>query len=281
MSADAVTEILGLGILAPAAIALGVCWLSNRLLPAAAAARLSVTLGFVAGFVIGYLLLPEWAAVRPSRHWHWLSWIAIAAGFTGVLGICVPRTVKWFLIAATSLAAAWFLVPTWASLSPPRPVWLLALATGFSLLVGLAEPLPPRIGGRRTLGLVSITAAGVALTIAACISLTYARIAGLAACALAGVWGAAWLRRCEDDIAVRAAVPAIQIVLAGIAFVACIEPDPPQYGLLLPPAAILGVWVGELRPLQKLAGRKRMAMHLASVVIPLLVAAAVSHARLL
>lgn len=281
MSADAVTEILGLGILAPAAIALGICWLSNRLLPAAAAARLYVTLGFVAGFVIGYVLLPEWAAVRPSRHWHWLPWIAIAAGVTGSMGVHAARYVKWFLIVATSAGAAWFLVPTWSSLSPPRPVWLVALSAGLSLLIGFTEPLPPRVGGRQSLCLLSITAAGVALTIAACISLTYARIAGLAACALAGVWGAAWLRRTDDDVAVRAAVPAVQIVLAGIAFIACIEPDPPQYGLLLPPAAILGVWVGELRPLRKLAGRKQMAMHLASVVIPLLVAAAVSYARLL
>lgn len=281
MSADAVTEILGLGVLAPAAIALGSCWLSSKVLPEAAASRLSVVLGFVAGFVIGYVLLPEWAEVRPSRHWHWLPWIAIAAGVTGALGVRAPSYVKWFLIVATSVAAAWFLVPTWSSLSPPRPVWLIALSAGLLVLINLTEPLPPRIGGKLFLGLLSITAAGVALTIAACISLTYARIAGLAACALAGVSAAAWLRRSDNDIAVRAAVPAIQVVVGGIAFVACIEPDPPQYGLLLLPAAPLGLWVAELRSLRQLAGRKRMAVQLASVAIPLLFAAAVSYARLL
>jgi hypothetical protein len=76
-------------------------------------------------------------------------------------------------------------------------------------------------------------------------------------------------------------VPAIQIAIGGIAFVACIEPDPPQYGLLLLPAAPLGVWVGELQSLRKLSSRRRRAVQLASVAIPLLVAAAVSYARLL
>jgi len=279
MSVDAVTEILGLGVLAPAAIALVTYWLSVSLLPAAISSRISVALGFLAGFVLGYVLLPEWAAVRPSRHWHWLPWIAIVAGFMGALAVRAPRLVAWCLIVAASGVAAWFLVPTWVSLSPPRPVWLIALGTGLSLLIGLTAPLPPRIGGRLTLGLLSLTAAGVALTIAACISLTYARIAGLAACALVGVWAAAWLRRSDDDGAVRAALPAIQIAIAGIAFVACIEPDPPQYGLLLLPAAPLGVWVGELRSLRSLSGRRRRAVQLASVAIPLVFAAAVSYAR--
>jgi MFS family permease len=281
MSADAVTEILGLGVLAPAAIALVTCWLSVSVLPAAVSSRVSVALGFLAGFVAGYILLPEWAELRPSRHWHWLPWISLAAGVTGVLGFCAPRTIKWVLVVATTIVAAWFLVPTWASLSPPRPIWLTGLSAGLLLLIGLSEPLPTRIGGRLALGLLGITAAAVALTIAACISLTYARIAGLAACALAGVWAAVWLRRTDSDLAVRAAVPAIQVAVGGVAFVACIEPDPPQYCLLLLPAATLGVWLGEQRSLRKLAGRKRMAVQLASVLAVLLVAAVVSYARLL
>src|SRR5688572_25919320 len=98
MSADAVTEILGLEVLAPAAIALITCWLSVSVLPSAVSSRISVVLGFVAGFVAGYVLLPEWAELRPSRHWHWLPWISLAAGVAGTLGVRAPRFVRWFLI---------------------------------------------------------------------------------------------------------------------------------------------------------------------------------------
>jgi len=281
MQADAITEMIGGGVLAPAAIALGVYWLASRLLPGNAASRFPVVIGLLAGFVSGYVLLPEWAALKPARHWHWLPWLGLVAGFTGGIGVRAGPLSRWLLFLATSVAAAWLLVPTWPNLDPPRFIWLIALSAGLCVLIGLTDSLPPRFGGRLVLGLLSITAVAVAVTIAACVSVTYARIAGVAACSLGGVWGAACLRRRDDELAVRAAVPAACIIVGGIAFVACVESERPQYGLLLLPAAPLGLWICQTRTLRQLSGRTATALRIACVAIPLLAAAAVSYARIL
>lgn len=279
MNADAILEMVGAGVLAPAIASLGIYWLSSSLLSKAAAARSAVGIGFVAGFVIGYLLLPDWAELIPSRHWHWLPWLGLAGGVTGSIGVCAAPPKRWLLMLATSVAAAWFLVPTWPSLDPPRFIWLVALSVGLVLLIGLMDPLPPRIGGRLFLGMLSIAAVALAAMIAACVSVTYARIAGVAACSLVGVWGGTYLRQSDDEIAVRAAIPASLIVVGGIAFVACVESERPQYGLLLLPACPLGLWIS--RSIRQLSGRRATVLRIASVVIPLLVAAAVSYARVL
>lgn len=279
MQADAILAIGG-GILAPAVIALGGDWLLSRLLPEPAASRYPVVVGLLAGFVIGYLLLPDWAAVVPSRHWHWFPWLGLAAGFTGSMGVRAGPVGRWLLIIAMCVAAACFLVPTWASLDPPRFAWLITFSAGLCGLIGLTDPLPPRIGGRLFLGLLSVTAAAVALMIAACVSVTYARIAGVAACSLSGVWAAACLKATDDESAVRAALPAIWTIVGGIAFVACIESERPQYGLLLLPIAPLGLWLCQTPALRRLSGRKAVLLRVGCVLIPLLAAAGVAYARI-
>lgn len=281
MLADSITEMIGAGVLAPAAVAFGVYWLASRLLPAAAASRYPIALALVSGFVVGYCLLHGNAAVVPSRHWHWLPWLGLAAGVTGCLAIHAGKVVRWLLMLATCGAAAWFLVPTWSSLEPPRVVWLIALTAGLCILVGLTDPLPTRFGGRPVLFLLGLTAAVVAATIAATISLTYGQIAGLAACALGGVWTGMRIKGRDDEAAVRAAVPAALILIGGSAFVGCIEPDPPNYGLLLLPAAPLGLWLCQIPAVRRLTGRTATVVQIASVVIPLIAAAAVAYARIL
>jgi hypothetical protein len=274
------TEMIGAGVFAPAAIGLAVYLLLSRLLPDRAS-RLLVVVALLAGFLTGYLLLHEWTVLKPARHWHWLPWMGVVAGFTGSLGLRAAAPIRWMLMLATSVAAAWFLVPTWADLDPPRVVWLIAVSAGLWLLIALTDPLPPRIGGRLVLGLLGLTAATVAVMIAACVSVSYAQVAGLAACALGGVWGGICLRGRDDELAVRAAIPAAVILVGGIAFVACIETEPPQYGLLLLPAALLGLWICRLPALSRLTGRKATLLRIASVVILLLAAAGVSYARVL
>ncbi|MFO1095960.1 MAG: hypothetical protein U0992_22035 [Planctomycetaceae bacterium] len=281
MLADSITEMIGAGVLAPAAIALGVYWLASRLLPAAAASRDPIALALVSGFVVGYYLLHGSAAVVPSRHWHWLPWLGLAAGVTGCLAIHAGKVVWWLLMLATCGAAAWFLVPTWASLEPPRVVWLIELAAIFCMLIGQTERLPSRSGGRLVVFLLGLTAAVMAATIAASVSLTYGQIAGLAACALGGVWTGMWLTGRDDELATRAAVPAALILIGGIAFVGCIEPEPPNYGLLLLPGAPLGLSLCQIPALRGLTGRTATVVRICSVVVPLLAAAAVAYARVL
>jgi hypothetical protein len=275
------TEMIGAGVLAPAAIAFGVYWLASRLLPDSAASRYPVVIGLLAGFVAGCVLLLESDALKPSRHWHWLPWLGLMAGFTGCVSVRTASPIRWLLVLTTSAAVAWFLVPTWANLSPPRVVWLIALSVGLCVLIALSDPLPRRFGGRLVLGLLGITAAAVAVMIAACVSVTYAQVAGVAACALGGVWGGVCLRQRDDELAVRAALPAALTIVGGIAFVACIESERPQYGLLLLPIAPLGLWICQLPALHRLSGHKATVLRIAWVVIPLLAAAAVSYARVL
>jgi hypothetical protein len=281
MLADSIAEMIGGGVIAPAVIALAVDRLSSRLLPQPAASRFPAVMGLLAGFVIGFVLLTEWDALPPARHWHWLPWVALVAGFAGAVAVSAGTLSRWLLMLGTSAAAAWFLAPTWTNLNPPRVVWLVGLSAGLCVLIGLMDPLPTRCGGRLVLGLSSLIALTTAATIAACVSVTYARIAGAAACALGGVWVGACLRQRDDQLAVRAALPAAMALIGGIAFVACVESERPQYGLLLLPIAPLGLWISQIRALRQLSGRQATILQIASVVIPLLAAAAGSYARIL
>jgi hypothetical protein len=111
--------------------------------------------------------------------------------------------------------------------------------------------------------------------------MTYARIACVAAGSVAGLWAGACFRPNEETTVVRGLIPAFMIVVGGIVFVGCVEPQRPQYGLLLLPAAISGLWLCESPPLRRFSGSKRSVVQIASVAIPLSLAAVLSYARLL
>ena len=77
----------------------------------------------------------------------------------------------------------------------------------------------------------------------------------------------------DDELAVRALLPAATIIVGGSAFVGCIEPQPPLYGLLALPAAALGLWVSAVVPLKRRSNRTVHTVQI-GVVGSLLVAAA-------
>jgi hypothetical protein len=273
MNARSATEVLGYGIVLPAGIALAVVLLVRRTTPAGLARHSAAALGFAAGFFAGYALLPSWAELVPSRHWHWLPYLTAAATLIGPIGLTeggVSRAMRGLLQLAIAGAAAWLLVPTWATLTPPRLVSVALLASYLVLLMVLLDHLPLGTVGRRFPVLLCAAACVTAALIAYAVSVTYGRVAGLAAAALAGICVAAWLR--FDAAELRGLIPAFAVAVGGAAYVACIDPQPPQLGLLLAPAAPLGLWVCAFGPLARLRGPSAAAVQTSAVAVPLIAA---------
>jgi len=271
MDVNAALELFGLSVLMPAVTALVAAWLSRRVLPEDAATRYPSAVGFAAGFVTGYVLLPDWAVLVPERHWHWLPYLAAAAAIIGPVGQAqgVSAPERWLLILLVAIAAGWFLVPTWSSLTPSRAVWLTVLTATLFLLIVLSDPLPQRVGSRSVLWSLTLTALVVAMMVAACVSVTYARLGGIAAGSLAGLCAADWWSR--DVAAVRSLIPAAMISVAGIAFVGAVDPQPPLIGLMMLPAAPLGLWLRRIAPLGNPTGIRGLAVEAAIVIVPLVV----------
>lgn len=276
MTADALTEALGYGVLIPAVVSVGIVWLTQRLLPEDAATRFPTAAGFAGGFFVGYLLLPEWAELFPTRHWHWLPYLGLAAGLTGPIGLAkgVSLPERWLLTLMLAIVAAALLVPIWSRLQPTRAAWLSVVTAWLFLLAALSDPLPPRIGGRRLTFMLWLVSVVVAVTIALSVSVTYGRVAVVAAGSLAGVCAGAWWG--SDDSETRALIPAFTVIVGGIAFVGFIEPDPPLFGLLALPVAPLSLWVCRIGPLKRLSGVKAATVQFAAVLVPLGIAAALT-----
>ena len=212
-------------MIVPAAVAMAVCSFRGDACPRSIAVRHASALGFAAGFLAGYALLPDWAEMIPSRHWHWLVYLGAAAALTGPIalagGVSPPN--RWLLQGLLATVAAWLIVPTWAS----------APAVACRACAGAGRVLRPSgdrgrwAAGSRfgtdALHSMCVAAAGSAATIAAFVSLTYATLAGLAAAALAGTCLASWRR--SDPLEIRGLIPAYAIVVGGAAFVAEISPS--------------------------------------------------------
>lgn len=267
-------EYLGYGVVLPAAIALTMSLMAARILPVSSVVRHAAVVGFAAAFFVGYVLLPDWAELVPSRHWHWLPYLAIAAGVIGPVGRAdgVFTAERWLLHALLSIVVAWLIVPTWASLEPPRSAYVPALACYLVLLMSLLEPLAERVPTVRFSMLLSLSAFTVALCVAVFVSVNYGRLAGLAGSALAGLALANWISRRDWNVAGLA--PAYAGVLGGVAFVGAIEPQEPLLGNLLVPAAPLTLWFSMVGPLKSLSGRKQLLTQ-GGLVLATLIAAAV------
>ena len=85
--------------------------------------------------------------MTPSRHWHWLPYLALASTLIGPIGLAGGVTVveRWLLHLLLAVVSAWFLVPTWASLQPLRGAYVILLTAVVFLLSTLLDPLPARL----------------------------------------------------------------------------------------------------------------------------------------
>lgn len=265
-------EIAGYGGVVPAAVSVAVCLLCRRCLPSQGASRYSSAAAFAAAFFVGYALLPDWAPLRPERHWHWLPYLGLAAMIVGPIAAAPGVRIwqRWMLFALLSTAAAWLLVPTWSGLQPARPIWIAILASGLWVLTAALDALPQRLQGRLFLSHCLLAAMTVAIALAAGISLKYGQVAGIAAAALAGCFVCGVFD--HQPLATRGLIPAFVVLVGGIAFVGCIEPQPPRYGALVMPAAPLLLWSFAFGPQARLSGKTAAIAQTVAVLIPLTIA---------
>lgn len=204
----------------------------------AAASCFVLPAAFASAFACSVLALMSWQWV-PQRHWHWLPWVTLLAAALGPvrLGHARRDLIRPALIFGLGLTSAWFLVPTWESLSPPRTIFVPALAVYLTSLILLQERLADRFSELTLLACFGLTALAVALAVASQVSLTYGLIGVAAAAGWAGCLAAAGLAK--SPCPTQGLMAAHVIAVAGAAWVGLIEPDPPLYALALFPAVPL------------------------------------------
>jgi hypothetical protein len=261
-------EAVGLGAIVPAVAALAVFAVARRAMAEDTAERSAAALAFGLAYGVGYGLLAERADLVPKRHWHWMLYLVLAASVLGPIAVAdgVRKAERWALILISSLVAAALLVPHWASLKPSRAVWVPSLTAYLGGLALALGPLARRVSARLLLAALTLAAAGVAVLIAAFISLTYARPAGCAAAALAGCWAASLM--VPGVHPARGLGLAYSFAVGGWAYVGCIDPPRPLLGLLIAPVAPVALWICALGP----PGRsQRLGVRIAAIAAVLVV----------
>lgn len=287
MSAE--LKLIVFAIAAPAAMALAVAAILQRVLPEKIGQRIALAAALAAGFCAGYWLLGEWTSLMPQRHRQWLPWLAMVSAVVALAlrrregeterpreehqslrrSVAPSLILSYVAIAALAIFSAWLLVPTWATLWPPRVVTIPLLAAYLLLLMALLAALPDRLVGKVFVGLLAAAATTVALMIAIAVSLTIGAVALAAAAALGGCAVAA-----RPNYG-RGITPVFAVLIGGLAFVGTIEPQKPLPIILLAPAAPLMLWLFAAGPLVKLQGWKTAVLQVGAVLLPLIVALAV------
>jgi hypothetical protein len=265
-------EIVVAGVIVPAAVSFAAFWLSRRFLSDEISSRYATAIAFAAAYCVGYLLLPSWAELAPKRHWHWTPYLALAAAVIGPISAAsgLHLVERWVLYFVTAFVSAWLLVPTWASLQPPRSVCVPLLAAYLFLLAALLESLLSRLPAVAISAQLTISSVCVAVLIAGFVSVTYARPAGIAAAALAGVCVAAYLTQVAATA--RGLGLGYAVTVGGWAFIGCIEPHQPALGLLFAPVAPLSLWWCVSGPVSRLHGRTAATVQTVVVLFHLAIA---------
>jgi len=248
--------------------------LSRRCLATETAERYAAALALGAGYLAGYLLLPDRGDLLPRSHWHWTPWLAVGATLLGP--VAAARGLRWLdrgsVVAATSTAAAYLLAPTYADLQPPRAIAIPLLAGFLFLLAAALEALSPRYSARAWLAYLTLSAFATTALIGLAVSATFALAAAVATAALGGSWLATL--GLGDKSPTRGLGLPFAIVFGGWAFVAGIEPREPQWALLTLPVAPLVLACFVRGPLARLVGRRALAAQCTAIVLVLAIAAA-------
>ena len=262
-------EILGYGGAIPAVVALATSFLCRKCLPAAIRDEYAAAIGLAAGFFVGYAFLPSWAELQPKRHWQWLPYLAAGVALVGPIGAAKSsrRHNRIAVAIIVSLAVSWFLVPTWQRLDPIRYYWMAGLAAYLFLLITGLDSLAVKLPASRFFpGALTFVSATIAATTAYAVSAKYGQVTGVATAAVLGCWLAVPM---FDSVRyARGLSPSFGILVGGLAFVGCIEPNPPLLALLLLPATPLGLWSFSAGPLSRLRGMSALAAHAAAIVLP-------------
>src|SRR5690242_14769574 len=134
---NAAIELLGYGAAIPAAISLAVIWLARKFLSPNAAPRYAAAVAMSAAFFLGSAMYLAGECLVPSRHWHWLVYLGMAASVIGPVALAsgVHAAERWLLVLLLSIVAACLLVPTWSSLQQTRLALVIILASYLFLLM--------------------------------------------------------------------------------------------------------------------------------------------------
>ncbi|MBA3312442.1 MAG: hypothetical protein M3552_03850 [Planctomycetota bacterium] len=269
---DLSIEYLGKAVAAPAAIALLLFVALRKTLPRDLALRYAGPVAFGAAMIAGCLLTGSVTFV-PDRHWHWLPYLAFGASLIG--GIAACESLRWFeravLWLLASLVAAWLVVPDWASLSPSRGIWIIALVAGLAVLTASGEFLSVKVPAPTFLWSLILAATCVAGLIVGFVSLTFGKIAIIPAAALGGCLLGAMIDRTPT---VRGLGLSYAVVIGGWAFVGTVEPQRPVLFLLIAALAPLALWCCVFGPVSRLRGWYALLAQTGVVAIVLTIAVA-------
>lgn len=133
-------------------------------------------------------------------------------------------------------------------MQPTRHWYVLSLVIYlFVLCIGI-PPLVDRCAANLLRGLFPTVAMVLSVMILATVSIRFGQLAGLLAAATTGT---CIRSRWYGNQAMRGLTPVFCILAGGLAFIGCIEPQEPLFGLLVLPASPLAIWVSSLLPLPK------------------------------
>jgi len=277
-------EALGIGVAVPTAVSLSVYSAGVRLPWGESCRRFAAPMAFAAAYCVAYVLMPKWAELIPSRHWHWTLYLVPAAAAIGALAAIdrVPLVVRWLVFLLAAIVSAWLFLPHWLKLPAwlaannslgltPRAVYVPILTACLLAIAALVEPLGRRLPATSVLGGMALTAVCLAVFSGAMVSVMYGEMAMIAAAALVGCWvGACILPQAS---AARGMSLAYAVAVGGWAWIGCIEPQRPLVPLMLVPVAPLALWSCAFGRPAQLRGFKGAALHLGAVVIALALAA--------
>jgi hypothetical protein len=240
-------EIFGMAAIVALAVAIGTAFGGSRLLRSGGKSHFVLPLAVVIGYFAGYLLLPRsFAALTPQANqpWQWLPWLA---AITVVLSASLSpwsRPSAWSLplVVAACIAGA-ALAPGWPVFGLTRRPLQLVLAL-YLVFLGIPLLYLPRQAQKRWL-VTALAVAGMvnATAIGALVSTRLAKMAAMSAAvftaaAIAGLW----LMQASDR-SLRNLICVYAILTGSIAWLAFVEPDPPQPLLLVAPLVPLILWL--------------------------------------
>jgi len=252
-------DIFGLPALAALAASITLVLLGRAVAPARPAVLLPWLVSV--SFIAGYALLPrEWASWLPRQDqpWQWLPYCGLIPALAASLAaLARSNRLRWLGAISAVVVCAILLVPSWQVLGLSR--WTMRCAAGIYLLI-ICVPLlllPAALPGRPLMVLMSMAAVLLALGTGAMVSVRLAQLAAIAAAAFAGCCINPVQRAGRSTEESAAGIVSIFAALVGgVAWTACIDPDPPQLMLLAFPLLPLMLWLAAL-PLVKRTDRER------------------------
>ncbi len=234
-----VIEIFGIAAFFALATALGLTWLGQRLLPAGPANRFVLPCAVSIAYFSGYATLPRaFATFSPQtgQAWAWLPYLGLLAAITAASPPPTTKlSIRVILLTILATLSAVALSPIWSVYGfsrIPLAVFLsiYLLAVGFPL-----QQSPPHSYNRQSLYLLLAISILNTLAIGAIYSTRHAQLAALFAAALTGISIALRFRSKAPDLALSPLAPLFATLVGGIAWLACVEPDPPKPILLAIP----------------------------------------------